>query len=673
MDGRPEASRTPDEKIGSLGTKHVEDGFAVTPVELGSYRCALHPEILNWGKGACPICGVSLESLLDSEDVSSPATLADLTRRFWWGLAATAPLAFVNIGNDLAGSQAWIGPRFANWIGFCLATPVVLGAGWPLLKRGIYPLLNLRPNIFTPVAAAIGLAWIYSTIATTIPQAFPPSLIAFDGAVSANFETPAAITVIVLLGLVLAGHARAQAFNAIRAVLEQLPLNTKRQIPGGVFDEATLELIKSADRNVIWQVFATICRAQRSQADLEHVAERFSKWLVRGVLAFAPIVFVAWTRFGPVPGFASGVTAAVASLVIASPCALELATQLAMRLAIARAALTGILFKDARSLERLERTDRLIIGDTGTLTAGKPTVTALLAMPDFLEVDCLRLAASLESEFQHPLAIALTAAAHQRKIPLAHAEHIEMFAGKGAKGLVDGRQLTIGSARFLEEQNIDTTGLAARIHRLRHAGSTVFLLGIDGVFAAAIAVGDPILHSTPGALMALKDAGVEVVLVTGDSRVTAQRLAERLGIAEVHAEILPEQKSAIVEGLRRAGKIAAMAGHDINDIPALAAADLGILMGMDLDVGREIIGITLLQGDLTSIVRAKRLSRATMKNMRHNLVFVLVYNAVGVPLAGGLNYLLFGSFLVPIVAALAMSLSSLCVAWNALRLRKLLL
>jgi Cu+-exporting ATPase len=703
------------------------------PVPAGAvYTCPMHPEIRQVGPGSCPICGMALEPELAGAEAGPNPELADMTRRFRIGLALALPVLALEMASHFTDLHMWLGSQVSNWTQLVLATPVVLWAGWPFFERGWASVRTGNLNMFTLIAMGTGVAWAYSMVATLLPGVFPPAFRTMDGAVPVYFEAAAVITVLVLLGQVLELKARERTSGAIRALLDLAPKRARRVYPDGSDEEVDLDAVMAGDRlrvrpgesvpvdgelvegrsavdesmvtgesmpvtkevgakliggtlnrsgsftmradkvgreTMLARIVQMVAEAQRSRAPIQRLADQVSGWFVPLVIAVAALAFLAWSIWGPEPRFTFGLIAAVSVLIIACPCALGLATPMSIMVGVGRGAQSGVLIKNAEALERFEKVDTIVVDKTGTLTEGKPKAVAVRPIAGQPEAEILRLAASLERGSQHPLGAAIVAAAHERGLALAEARDFDAPTGKGVTGSVDGRRLAIGNLRMLEEAGIDAVGLEAEADRLRQDGATVVLVAIDGKAAGAIAIADPIKASTPGALAALKAAGIRVVMLTGDNAVTARAVAEKLGIAEVEAEVLPEDKSRIVERLRREGRIVAMAGDGVNDAPALAAADVGVAMGTGTDVAMESAGVTLVKGDLGGIARARRLSAATMRNIRQNLFFAFVYNALGVPVAAGVLYPVLGLLLSPMIAALAMSLSSVSVIGNGLRLR----
>jgi P-type Cu+ transporter len=704
------------------------------PVPQGTiYTCPMHPEIRQVGPGSCPICGMALEPILATVEAGPNPELIDMSRRFWIGLVLAVPVVVLEMGGHLANLHMLIAPALSNWIQLVIATPVVVWAGYPFFVRGWKSIVTRNLNMFTLIAMGTGVAWVYSMVATLAPGLFPPAFRGAEGTVAVYFEAAAVITVLVLLGQVLELRAREQTSGAIRALLDLAPKTARRVQDDGSDQEVALESIAVGDRlrvrpgdkvpvdgaliegrssldesmvtgesmpvtkqagakviggtlnqtgafimraekvgrdTMLAQIVQMVASAQRSRAPIQRLADQVAGWFVPTVILIALIAFAAWATFGPEPRFAFGLVAAVTVLIIACPCALGLATPMSIMVGVGRGAQAGVLIKNAEALERMERVDTLVVDKTGTLTEGKPKVVAVVPDGGMSETEVLRLAASVERASEHPLARAVVDAATERKIALTKVTDFNSPTGRGALGTVDNRKIVLGNARFLAETGISVTPLEAQAERLRQDGATAIYLAVDGKAAGIIAIADPVKATTPQALAELIAEGVRVVMLTGDNKTTAQAVARRLGIAEVEAEVLPDQKSAVVEKLRREGRVVAMAGDGVNDAPALAAAEVGIAMGTGTDVAIESAGVTLLKGDLTGIVRARRLSAATMGNIRQNLFFAFIYNAAGVPIAAGALYPTFGILLSPIMAAAAMALSSVSVVGNALRLRR---
>jgi Cu+-exporting ATPase len=698
------------------------------------YTCPMHPEIRQLGPGSCPICGMALEPDIASAETGSNPELIDMMRRFWIGLALTLPIFALEMGSHIIGVHSFIDQNLSNYIQLGFATPVVLWAGWPFFVRAAQSLRTRNLNMFTLIAMGIGVAYVYSLVATFAPAVFPAAFRENGGAVAVYFEAAAVITVLVLLGQVLELRARAQTSGAIRALLNLAPKMARRLKHDGSEEEVSLDALVPGDRlrvrpgekvpvdgeviegrssfdesmvtgesmpvtklpgaklvggtlnqsggvvmrvekvgrdTLLAQIVLMVAQAQRSRAPIQRLADQVSSWFVPLVIVAALLAFAAWAAFGPEPRYAYGLIAAITVLIIACPCALGLATPMSIMVGVGRGAQAGVLIKNAEALERMEKVDTLVVDKTGTLTEGKPSVVAVIPADGFDEREILRLAASVERASEHPLAAPIVAAAARRNIALAEVQDFDSPAGKGVVGVMEGRRLALGNAKFLGELTIRTNSLEPQAEPLRRDGATVVFLAVDGKPAGAIAIADPIRATTPATLEALTAAGIRIVMLTGDNSTTAAAVARQLGIVEVEAEVLPNQKSAVVEKLRREGRVVAMAGDGVNDAPALAAADVGIAMGTGTDVAIESAGVTLLRGDLLGIVRARRLSQATMRNIRQNLFFAFVYNSAGVPIAAGVLYPAFGVLLSPVIGAVAMALSSVSVIANALRLRSM--
>ena len=697
------------------------------------YTCPMHPQIRQVGPGSCPICGMALEPAIATAEAGPNAELIDMSRRFWIGLVLSLPVFALEMGGHLIGLSHYVSQTASNWLQMVLATPVVLWAGWPFFVRGWNSIVTRNLNMFTLIAMGTGVAWVYSMVATLAPGIFPPAFQTSHGAVAAYFEAAAVITVLVLLGQVLELRARESTSGAIRALLDLAPKTGRRIHDDGREEEVQLDQVQVGDRlrvrpgekvpvdgtviegrsavdesmvtgesmpvtketgaNVIGgtmnqsgalviearkvgrdtmlsRIVQLVAEAQRSRAPIQRMADRVSGWFVPTVIAVALMAFGAWMIWGPAPQFSYGLVAAVAVLIIACPCALGLATPMSIMVGVGRGAQSGVLIKNAEALEHMEKVDTLVIDKTGTLTEGKPAVTAIVPAAGFTETDLLRLAASVERASEHPLAVAIVRAAQERGVSTASVVDFDSPTGRGAVGTVDGKKVALGNAKFLGELSIDVAGLSDQAEALRMDGATAIFMAVDGHMAGVLAIADPVKASTPEALSGLKAEGIRVVMLTGDNWTTAKAVARRLGIDDVEAEVLPDQKSAVVQRYKAAGRVVAMAGDGVNDAPALAAADVGIAMGTGTDVAMESAGITLLKGDLTGIVRARRLSQAVMGNIRQNLFFAFIYNALGVPVAAGVLYPVFGILLSPIIAAAAMALSSVSVVGNALRLRQ---
>ncbi|MCJ2185787.1 heavy metal translocating P-type ATPase [Novosphingobium sp. 2638] len=701
------------------------------------WTCPMHPEIRQDHPGACPICGMALEPETVSLDTGPSEELIDMSRRFWIALALALPVFLLEMGGHFIPAIHRLVPeRTSVWIQLVLATPVVLWAGAPFFARGWASVKSRNLNMFTLIAMGTGVAWGYSMIAALAPGLFPPSFRSENGTVSVYFEAAAVITVLVLLGQVLELRAREKTSGAIKALLQLAPKTARRIAADGSESEVPLEDIAAGDRlrvrpgekvpvdaevtdgrssldesmitgeampvtktvgdtviggtinqtgalviraekvgrdTMLSRIVQMVADAQRSRAPIQGLADRVAGWFVPSVLLVSVIAFAAWAFWGPEPRLAHALIAAVSVLIIACPCALGLATPMSIMVGVGRGAGLGVLIRNADALERLEKVDTLVVDKTGTLTEGKPKVTRIVASAPWSEDELLRLAAAVERASEHPLAAAITAEADSRKLTVPQVSDFDSPSGKGALGTVENAPVVLGNEPFLSSQGIDIAPLRDQASKLREQGATAIYAGIGGKAAGIIAIADPVKQTTPEALRALRDEGIRVVMLTGDNRTTAQAVARQLGIDEVEAEVLPDQKSAVVARLKTEGRVVAMAGDGVNDAPALAAADVGIAMGSGTDVAIESAGVTLLKGDLTGIVRARSLSAAAMRNIRQNLFFAFAYNSAGVPIAAGLLYPVFGILLSPVIAAAAMSLSSVSVVSNALRLNRVAL
>jgi P-type Cu+ transporter len=696
------------------------------------YTCPMHPQIRQDHPGNCPICGMTLEPMVAAEATGPSTELIDMTRRFWIALALSVPVFALEMGGHLADLHALVPEELSNWIQLVLATPVALWAGSPFFERAWASLKTRNLNMFTLIAMGVGVAWAYSVVATVAPDLFPSAFRGVHGAVAVYFEAAAVITTLVLLGQVLELRAREQTGGAIRALLDLAPKTARLVHAGGADEEVALDAVKVGDAlrvrpgekvpvdgevtegqsavdesmltgesmpvgkavgnrviggtmnasgalvmraerigrdTMLAQIVQMVAQAQRSRAPIQRLADQVSGWFVPLVIAVAALAFVAWAIWGPEPRLAYGLVAAVSALIIACPCALGLATPMSIMVGVGRGAQAGVLIKNAEALERLEKVDTLVIDKTGTLTEGKPTVVALKPAPGVSEEELIRLAASLERGSEHPLAGAVVGAASDRNLALAKVEHFESVSGKGVTGTIEGRKVVLGNRPMMQAAQIDVGALEAVAEDLRSDGATAIFAAVDGKASGVIAIADPVKATTPDAVRMLKDMGVRVVMLTGDNRATAEAVARKVGIAEIAAEVLPQNKGKTVEHLQKEGRVVAMAGDGVNDAPALAAADVGIAMGTGTDVAIESASVTLLRGDLLGIVAARRLSQATMRNIRQNLLFAFIYNAAGVPIAAGILYPVIGLLLSPTIAAGAMSLSSVSVIGNALRLR----
>ncbi len=697
------------------------------------YTCPMHPEIRQVGPGSCPICGMALEPVGVSVESGPSAELIDMTRRFWIGAVLAIPIVILEMGGHFPGLNLhhYVPPQVSIWIQFLLATPVVLWAGWPFFVRGWASVRNRSLNMFSLIALGTGAAYLYSLAATFAPGLFPESL-RQDGVVAVYYEAAAVITVLVLLGQVLELRAREQTGSAIRALLNLAPKTARRVRDDGNDEEVPLEQVHIGDRlrvrpgdsvpvdgivvegrsavdesmvtgelmpiekepdakviggtingtgslvmraekvgsdTMLARIVHMVAEAQRSRAPIQRLADTVSGWFVPVVILVAVVAFIAWMIFGPPPAFAYALVAAVSVVIIACPCALGLATPMSIMVGVGKGATAGVLIKNAEALERFEKIDTLVVDKTGTLTEGKPRVVAVAPAEGFDEATVLSLGAGLERSSEHPLAAAIVASAKQRGLALGDVADFASVTGKGVTGRIGGRQVAIGNAGLLKDIGVAGADLESRADQLRREGATVMYMAVDGRPAGLIAVADPVKATTPAALESLRADGIRIVMLTGDNRITAKAVADKLGIADIEAEVLPEQKNAVVRRLRAEGRAVAMAGDGVNDAPALAEADVGVAMGTGTDVAMQSAGVTLVKGDLAGIARARALSRATMRNIRQNLALAFVYNVLGIPLAAGVLYPVFGLLLSPIVAAAAMSLSSVSVIGNALRLR----
>ena len=714
-------------------TKHQQAGPEIAASEAIEYTCPMHPEIRQSGPGSCPICGMALEPSIVAANTGPNPELAYMSRRFWIGLVLTLPVLVLEMGGHLFPALHDVIPaKTAIWTQLVLATPVVLWAGWPFFVRGWTSLRTMKLNMFTLIAMGTGVAWLYSVVATLVPDIFPAAFTSMDGTVDVYFEAAAVITVLVLLGQVLELRAREQTSGAIKALLDLTPKTARRIGVDGQEDEVSLDEVQIGDRirvrpgekipvdgevedgrssideslvtgesmpvtkttgdmvvggtvnqtgslviraerigreTMLARIVAMVAEAQRSRAPIQGLADRVASLFVPAVISIAIIAFIIWALVGPDPRLAHALVVAVSVLIIACPCALGLATPMSIMVGVGRGAGLGVLIKNAEALERLEKVDTLVVDKTGTLTQGRPSVTQIVTTDGFDQNEILRLAAAVERASEHSLALAIVEAADKEGLRIPDVADFDSPVGKGVVGTVDGKRVALGSAAFLGTEDIDVSPLAGQADELRQDGATVIFVGVSGQLAAIFAIADPVKESTPAALAALREAGIQLVMLTGDNRTTAEAVGRRLGIDEIEADVLPDQKSAVVQRLRAEGRIVAMAGDGVNDAPALAAADVGIAMGTGTDVAIESAGVTLLKGDLTGIVRARKLSAATMSNIRQNLVFAFIYNAAGIPVAAGILYPFFGLLLSPIIAAAAMALSSVSVIGNALRLR----
>ncbi|WP_417709939.1 heavy metal translocating P-type ATPase [Roseibium aggregatum] len=695
------------------------------------YTCPMHPEIVRDAPGSCPICGMALEPMVPSDEPSEELT--DFTRRMWISAAAAVPLIILTMGELVAlPVRDWIGHQTASYLEFVLATPVILWAALPFFRRGWDSIVNRSPNMWTLISLGVAAAYLYSLVATFLPGVFPEQYRMGHG-VGTYFEAAVVIVALVFVGQVLELRARERTGDAIRALLDLAPKTARRILPDGTEYDAPLENIMEGDRlrvrpgdavpvdgtvmegrssldesmltgesmpvekgpgddvtgatinkngslvieagkvgsdTVLAQIVAMVSNARRSRAPIQGLADRVSAVFVPTVVAIAIVAFVVWLIVGPEPALVFAIASAVSVLIIACPCALGLATPISITTAAGRGAQAGVLIKDAEALERMAGVDTLIVDKTGTLTMGKPKLTDTVALGALTETDLLSLAAALERGSEHPLAEAIVEGAEAQGAPRQEAADFDAVTGKGVRGRVGGRAVALGNAAMMREMGLDTGAADAKADALRAEGKTAMFIAVDDALVGIVAVADPIKDSTAQAIRELHEQGLRVIMATGDNERTAQAVAGKLGIDEVRAGILPEAKKDLIDRLRRDGHKIAMAGDGVNDAPALAAADVGIAMGTGADVAMESAGITLLGGDLMGIVRARKLARATLRNIKQNLFFAFAYNALGVPIAAGLLYPVTGLLLSPMIAAAAMSLSSVSVITNALRLRR---
>ena len=692
------------------------------------YICPMHPEVRQQGQGACPLCGMALEPELVTEHEEENAELTDFKRRFWY----TLPLSLAVFILAMFGhGRHWVPMHLQSWIELILATPVVLWAGLPFFVRAVQSIRNRSPNMWTLIGSGTAAAYAYSVVATLFPAAFPASF-SMDGRVSVYFEAAAVIISLTLMGQLFELNARARTSAAIRELLKLAPKTARRiaadgsehQVPiehiqvgdrlrvtpgeklpvdgvvesgSSAVDEAMLtgepipvtkrpgDKVSAATQNtsgaliicaehvgsdtMLAQIIQLVAQAQRSRAPMQKLADVVAGWFVLAVVGVALLSFVLWGLLGPQPSWVYGLIAAVSVLIIACPCALGLATPMSIMVATGKAATQGILFRDAAAIEALREVDTLVVDKTGTLTQGRPQLQQVQAVAGFTDTQVLQLAASLDQGSEHPLARAIVAAARDQQLAFSEVEDFDSSSGVGVTGRVDGQQLVLGNTAFLQQHGVDVQGLQAQADTLRATGASVVQLASDGRVVGLLAVADPIKESSAQALQQLQHSGLRIVMATGDGEVTARAVATQLGISEVHSEVTPADKLALVARLQSQGRKVAMAGDGINDAPALAQADVGIAMGTGTDVAMSSAQLTLVKGDLRGIAQARHLSELTVRNMRQNLLFALLYNAIGVPIAAGVLYPLFGLVLSPMIAALAMSFSSVSVVTNALRLR----
>lgn len=714
------------------GTEYdlVPHGFTGTV-----YTCPMHPQVRDTRNSGCPICGMALEPesvVVGEEDTSE---LDSMTKRFWVGAILSVPLLIIAMGDLIPGNPiaSLINPSWGNWLQLALAAPVILWGGGPFFARGVQSVRTMNLNMFTLIALGVGVAFLYSLVATAVPQIFPTQFRGETGAVAIYFEAAAVITTLVLLGQVLELRARSQTSGAIRALLELAPPTARRILDDGTEEEVSIDEVKAGERlrvrpgekipvdgeivegrssvdesmitgepipvqkehgapvtggtvngtgslimratrvgddMILSQIVQMVAEAQRSRAPIQRMVDTVSGYFVPAVIVVSIVTFGVWAMFGPEPAMAFAIVNAVAVLIIACPCALGLATPMSIMVGTGKGAQNGILIKNAEALETFEQVDTIVVDKTGTLTEGKPKLMLVQPSDGFEELDLLALAASVEVASEHPLAEAIVSGAEERGASFEPADGFLSITGEGAQAMVGGKMVAIGNEKMMRRIGAFSDQLANDALTHRAEGQTVMFVAVDRQAAGLIGVADPIKASTPDAIERLHDAGLNVVMLTGDSFGTANAVARKIGIDVVHADVSPEDKNRIVKELQDAGSVVAMCGDGINDAPALAQADIGIAMGTGTDVAMESAGVTLIRGDLTGVAKARTLSKATMRNIRENLFFAFVYNALGVPLAAGVLYPVFGVLLSPMIAAAAMSLSSFSVITNSLRLRQ---
>ncbi len=721
----PEAYLGEDGRAQIIALDHGDDP--------AKYTCPMHPEVIQDGPGSCPVCGMALEPMEVTLEEQENPELLNMNRRLWWSLALTIPIVVITMGEMVLG-QALVSPSVGKWIQLILATAVVLWGGKPFFQRAWASIVNRSLNMFTLIGMGTGVAYGYSLVAALSPHIFPAAFRGPGGEVAVYFEAAAMITTLVLLGQVLELKARDKTSGAIKALLGLAPKTARIVREDGTEEDIPLEHVHAGDRlrvrpgekipvdgkvvegsssvdesmvtgeaipvekqsgesvigatvngtgsflmeaqrvgrhTLLSQIVQMVSEAQRSRAPIQSLADKVASFFVPLVVGISIITFVVWALFGPEPKMAYAIVNAVAVLIIACPCALGLATPMSIMVGTGKGATAGVLIKHAEALETMEKVDTLVVDKTGTLTEGKPKLTAVEVSGGTDEDEILRMAASVEQASEHPLGAAIVNAALEKGIKLAKVEQFESFTGKGISGRIDGQMVAVGNRRLFGDQGIELGQLVGKGDAHRRGGESVVFVAVDGEAMGILAVGDPVKETTPSAIERLRQDGVHLVMLTGDNRTTAEAVARRLGIDEVQAEVLPDEKNRVIERLQNEGRVTAMAGDGINDAPALAQADVGIAMGTGTDVAMESAGITLVKGDLTGIVRARELSRRTMRNIRQNLFWAFIYNSVGVPVAAGILYPFFGILLSPIIAAAAMSFSSVSVIGNALRLRNL--
>ncbi|QYM72697.1 heavy metal translocating P-type ATPase [Pseudochrobactrum sp. Wa41.01b-1] len=713
----------------------IAQSAAAPAIKGAQYTCPMHPEIIRDEPGSCPICGMALEPVMPSLDDGPNPELIDFTRRFWVSAICSIPLLIVTMGPMLGlPIREWIGEQRTVWLEFILATPVVLWAALPFFKRGIDSFKNRSPNMWTLIMIGVGAAYLYSVVAILFPDMFPHSFRGHGGSVPVYFEAAAVIVTLVFLGQVLELRARERTGSAIRALLDLAPKTTRRIAADGSEADVPLDEVQAGDKlrirpgdsvpvdgivvegrssvdeamitgepvpvektegdkviggtvnkngslvmqaekigaeTMLSQIVDMVAKAQRSRAPIQGLADRISFYFVPMVIVVALLSFIGWALWGPEPSMIYAIVAAVSVLIIACPCALGLATPMSIMTATGRGAQAGVLIKDAEALERMAKVDTLIVDKTGTLTEGRPKLTDVVAVSGIDDNKLLQLAASLEKGSEHPLAEAIVAGAEAKGLKTDNVDEFEAITGKGVAGTVKGRAVALGNPAMMQDMRLDIAAIQAQADTLRAEGKTAMFVAVDNKLAGLVAVADPIKETAAEAIRTLHARGLKIIMATGDNERTARAVAAKLGLDDVRADVLPEDKKALVDELHKQGKKVAMAGDGVNDAPALAAADVGIAMGTGADVAVESAGITLLKGDLTGIARAHHLAEATIRNIKENLFFAFVYNALGIPVAAGLLYPFTGTLLSPMIAAAAMSLSSVSVIANSLRLRAL--
>lgn len=717
----------------TLHTQSCPDGSCDIDIKFTQYTCPMHPEIIKYEPGNCPICGMSLEPVVGAEEEEN-VELKDMTRRFWISACLALPLFILAMIADMMPTMLPenLSTKTLYWIEFALATPVVLWAGWPFYVRAWHSVKTWNPNMFTLIALGVSVAWVYSVVGLLFPTIFPPQMLGDEGTVHVYFEAAAVITALVLMGQVLELRARSRTNEAIKMLLSLAPNTATLIHPDGTETTVSTEEVKVGDRlrirpgekipvdgvvlegashvdesmvtgepiavnkgsgmkligatingngtlvmqaekigadTLLSQIIDMVAKAQRSRAPIQKLADLVSFYFVPTVVMISILTFITWYLIGPEPRLAYALVSAVSVLIIACPCALGLATPISIMVGTGKGAANGVLIKNAEALEIMEKVNTLIVDKTGTLTEGKPKLVAIETTGEIEKNDLLQLSASLEHASEHPIALSIMEEVKDQNIPLLDVKEFDSITGQGIKGVVNGHDMLIGNIHLFESLKIDTSRLKEKAESLRGDGATVVLVSIDNEIAGLIAVADPIKETTKDAIDALHKDGLKVVMMTGDNLTTANAVARKLGIDEVHADVLPEGKADIIKTLQGQNEIVAMAGDGINDAPALAQSHVGIAMGTGTDVAMESAGITLVKGDLRGIVKAVHLSRATMKNIRQNLFFAFIYNTLGVPVAAGVLYPFFGILLSPMIAAAAMSFSSVSVIMNALRLK----